>query len=81
MFKLLTKPFYSASNILKNFGIVNPNVLRNLSYLWFYVALVNSMRQDWDLSQLIQTHKAPALPPLGLLLPSPEREQGNLLKI
>jgi len=81
MFKLLTKPFYSASNMLKNFGIVNPNVLRNLSYLLFYVGLVNFMKQDWESSQLIQTHKAPASPPLVLLLPSPEREQGNLLNI
>jgi hypothetical protein len=36
MFKILSTnifKFGNTNNILKNFGIVNPNILRNLSYL------------------------------------------------
>jgi hypothetical protein len=46
MFKLLSQNFYCASNILKNFGIVNPNVLRNLSYYVIHSVLPNFMRLD-----------------------------------
>lgn len=48
MFKLLRQPVFSVSNMLKNFGIVNPNILRNLSYHFCYSELVNFTRQVSD---------------------------------
>ena len=77
MFKLLSQNFYCASNILKNFGIVNPNILRNLSYYVIYSVLANFMRLDWGINQQILSPETAASHPLEPWLLSPERELGT----
>lgn len=40
-------------NLLKNFGIVNPNIYRNLRYQSTYLVFLNSMRVASTISLLI----------------------------
>lgn len=47
MRKLLTRPLWwigSTKNLLKNFGIINPNIVRNLRYFLIDSAFLSFMR-------------------------------------
>lgn len=71
----------SQQGLLKNFGIVNPNIARNLRYLYFYPVLQNSMRADSAIpppTPTLNPTKSQAVEPS---LPSQEPEQGNFLII
>ena len=71
----------SQQGLLKNFGIVNPNIARNLRYLNFYPALQSFMRVDSDMYPLIPTPNQTKLQAVELSSPSQELEQGNHLTI
>lgn len=71
----------SQQGLLKNFGIVNPNIARNLRYLNFYPALQSFMRVDSDMYPLTPTPNQTKLQAVELSSPSQEPEQGNPLTI
>jgi hypothetical protein len=72
MYKLLTRTnvFYvkNIQNILKDFGIVNPNIARNLRYLDLYTALQNCMSKECSIllpTPSPSTTTSPAVEPLS----------------
>ena len=83
MFKLFTKVLFrcsgDSSNILKNFGITNPNILRNSSYTFPYSEFPNSSKPDSPSTQLILPPKTVSSPPLEHLLPTQERKPSKPL--
>ena len=71
MYKLLTRNsafgIKNAQNILKDFGIVNPNIARNLRYLNLHAALLSSMSRGCSIllpTLSPSTTKLPAREPL-----------------
>ena len=71
----------SQQGLLKNFGIVNPNIARNLRYADFYPALQSFMKVDLAISLLTPTQNPTKSQVVEHLLPSQEPEQGNHLSI
>jgi hypothetical protein len=71
----------SQQDLLKNFGIVNPNIARNLRYLDSYSALQSFMKVDSDIFLPTPTQNQTKSQALELLLPFQEQEQGNYLTI
>ena len=60
MFRLANSSFFrfsSTYNILKNFGITNPNILRNLTYSESYAVFQNSMKLALIINQQILSPK------------------------
>ena len=82
MFKLFTKVFFRCSgdsSILKNFGITNPNILRNSSYASHYPEFPNSSKPDSPSTQLTLPPKTVSSPPLGHSLPTQDSKPSKPL--
>ncbi len=77
MFRLaIARSCFSNKKLLEQFGIKNPNILRNLTYMFSYVGFPSIMNGDFPYRLQIQTPKnqfSPAAEPSVLTLVS---EQG-----
>jgi hypothetical protein len=75
------KAWFSSANknLLKNFGIVNPNIVRNLRYSPPHAASQNSTKVASTISPQTPTQNPTKSPALALLWPSQVPELGTPL--
>jgi hypothetical protein len=74
MYKFLTRnntfAIKNVQNILKDFGIVNPNIARNLRLSPHYLVLQNSMSKECNTNLLTPSPNTTISPATELLLPT-----------
>lgn len=81
MYKLLTKNgafgLKNIQNILKDFGIINPNIARNLRYPSSHQVPQTSMSKVCSTLLLILSPSTTTLPTVVPLLPTPASKLGK----
>ena len=81
MYKFLTRNnafgIKNVQNILKDFGIINPNIVRNLRWKPQYLVPQNSMSKECNTLLLIPSPKTTILPATEPSLPTQDWKLGN----